>query len=94
MLTKTRKGGALSGILASIAILVLLFAGVGIAMGWIHWSDNSNETNIQIDKTEIQADVDKAVKATEGLINQSEHAVQSSTDQMTSSAPSQPMSPK
>lgn len=97
MSIKTRKGGVLNGILALIGILVVLFAGVGIAMGWIHWSDSPNETNIQIDKTEMQADVHKAVNATEGLIKQSEQAVQSSADQVTQPAQpaaSQPMGSK
>ena len=79
----SRKGGAVAGVLAAIAVLVLLFAGVGVSMGWVQWEDSPEKSTIEINKTEMKEDTDKAVKATEDFINESAKAVEDGVEEVT-----------
>lgn len=79
-MTIRRKGNALVGILAAIAALVLVFAGLGLSMGWVTYSDSPDKSTIEINKTELKEDTDEAVKATEKFIQDSAASVEEATN--------------
>ncbi|GAA4436582.1 hypothetical protein [Bremerella cremea] len=79
----SRKGGAVAGLLATIAVLVLLFAGIGLSMGWVEMSDSPDKSTIEINKTELKEDTDKAVKATEEFINKSAESIEDGVKEVT-----------
>lgn len=76
-----KKGNALAGILATIAVLVLIFAGLGLTFGWVTLSDSPDKSTIEINKTELKADTDEAVKATEKFIKDSAASVEQATEE-------------
>ncbi len=81
MTHQRKNGSALAGILATIAVVMLIFAGLGVTMGWVTWSDSPDKSTIEIDKTEMKADTDKAVEATEKFIKDSAETVEQATEE-------------
>ncbi|MBA2113611.1 hypothetical protein [Bremerella alba] len=81
MMINRRNGGALAGILATIAVLVLIFAGLGLAFGWVTMSDSPDRSTIEINKTELKKDTDEAVKATEKFIQDSADSVEQASEE-------------
>ena len=79
---KRHKGNAVVGILATIAVIVLMFAGLGFTMGWVTMSDSPDKSTIELNKTELKEDTDEAVKATEKFINDSAESVEQATEEV------------
>lgn len=79
---RTRNGGALAGLLATVAILVILFFGVGFGMGWVSVSDNPDKSTIEIDKVQLKEDTDKAADATQKFINESADSLKDGAEKL------------
>ncbi|RCS54107.1 hypothetical protein DTL42_02860 [Bremerella cremea] len=79
---RTRNGGALAGLLATVAILAILFFGVGFGMGWVHFSDNPDKSTIEIDKVQLKEDTEKATDATKKFINESANSLKEGAEQL------------
>ncbi|QDU75906.1 hypothetical protein Pan97_29490 [Bremerella volcania] len=79
------KGNALVGILATIAVLVVLFAGLGLTFGWVTLSDSPDKSTIELNKTELKEDTDQAVKATEKFIQDSAESVEQAAEETSES---------
>lgn len=75
------KGNALVGILATIAVLMIMFAGLGLTFGWVTMSDSPDKSTIELNKTQLKEDTDEAVKATEKFIKDSAESVEQATEQ-------------
>ncbi|PQO26406.1 hypothetical protein C5Y96_20460 [Blastopirellula marina] len=75
------KGNALVGILAVIAVLVMIFAGLGLTFGWVTFSDSPDKSTIELNKVELKEDTDQAVKATEKFIKESAESVEQATEE-------------
>ncbi|PQO40661.1 hypothetical protein [Blastopirellula marina] len=79
---RTRIGGALVGLLATTAILMILFFGVGFGMGWVHVSDNPDKSTIEIDKVQLKEDTDKAADATKKFLHESAESLEEGANQV------------
>jgi len=79
-MTTRNKGGALTGILATIAALLLVFAGLGFTFGWVTLNDSPDKSSIELNKTEVKEDTDHAVEATEKFIKDSAKSVEQATE--------------
>lgn len=75
------KGNALAGILATIAVLALVFAGLGVTFGWVTMSDSPDKSTIELNKTELKEDTDHAVEATEKFIKDSAESVEKAAEE-------------
>lgn len=75
------KGNAVVGVLAVIAVLMIMFAGLGLTFGWITMNDSPDKSTIELNKTELKEDTDEAVKATEKFIKDSAESVEQATEQ-------------
>ncbi|MEW4562016.1 hypothetical protein AB1K70_05785 [Bremerella sp. JC770] len=82
-MTNRNKGGALTGILATIAALLLVFAGLGFTFGWVTLNDSPDKSTIELNKTELKEDTDQAVEATEKFIKDSAASVEQATEEAT-----------
>lgn len=79
MITK-HTGGSAAAVLSSLAIVLILFVGIGLSMGWVSFSDTPGKSTIEIDKVKLKEDTDKAAAATKEMINDSAKSLEDATD--------------
>ena len=70
-MARSPRGGAVAGILAAIAVLLIAFVIVGFSMGWIDFASDDANTTIRVDKVEMKEDTGEALKSAETVIDES-----------------------
>ena len=68
---RSRRGGAVAGILAAIAVLLIAFFIVGFSMGWIDFTSDDANTMIRVDKVEMKEDTGEVLDSAGTVINNS-----------------------
>lgn len=78
----SRHGNSIAGVLATIALIVVIACGLIYAMGYATVEQSPQTTTIQVNTEQMKADADKAVEEGKKLLNDAGESIEDGAEEV------------
>lgn len=79
---RSRHGGSIAGVLATIALIIVIACGLIYAMGYATVEQNPQSTTIEVNTEQMKTDADKAVEKGKQMLNDAGQSIENGAEEV------------